>query len=170
VLLATASAAAFVLWPRVEPRGAHRTAPDESSDLAPSRRQTDPAPARHAAPVARAVPFELEVDPAEASIELDGGLLGSGHVSVSLTLGQDTHVLRVSAPGYEEKVLTFVNELPPSRLTLTRNTVVVPKDNPKDNQKNSPKNNPGPGPKAPKHHTHATPAHPNPKDEVPLIE
>lgn len=55
-----------------------------------------------------------------------------------------------------------------------RNSVVVPKDNQKNSGKNSPGGSPkdpgSSGAKSPKHHPHATPAHPNPKDEVPLIE
>src|SRR5690606_32786229 len=52
-------------------------------------------------PEAGRIRIAVEAIPRSAAIFLDGELMGHGRVDVSLTKGEGTHILRLSAPGFE---------------------------------------------------------------------
>jgi hypothetical protein len=86
-----------------------------TAELAPA------VPPRSPAQTALAVnEISLTVDPPEATIELDGRRVGTGTFRGSLTADDTQHMLRVSAPGYTEKTVPFVRNLPVDRVSLVQ--------------------------------------------------
>jgi serine/threonine-protein kinase len=84
-----------------------------------------PAPAvAVAAPPAREPPrslrIELAVDPREADIELDGLPVAKGQLKKEMVADGRSHALRISAPGFEPQILSFVDAPPPPSVTLRR--------------------------------------------------
>jgi len=61
----------------------------------------------------------IRVVPAVATIELDGHSEGQGAFDRSVVRDGTEHVLRVQAPGFEERVIRFRDEPPPPTITLT---------------------------------------------------
>jgi serine/threonine-protein kinase len=65
-------------------------------------------------------PFVVAVTtvPAKAELELDGERVGRGRLRRSLPADHEKHVLRVSADGFEPRVLEFTDRPPPSKIVL----------------------------------------------------
>lgn|GEM_PF-451856 len=57
--------------------------------------------------------LDLEVTPATALIEIDGAVAGTGRLSTVLPRDGRSHVLRLSAPGYESLLVEFKDTSPP---------------------------------------------------------
>jgi serine/threonine protein kinase len=163
LVLAAAGVGAYFLFGRTElPRHVRdvTTRPAETSNNPPPR----PRPAELEV---KRTPFQLSVEPAEATIEIDGRVLGTGHVDTEIALGRDEHVLRVSAPGYDEKALTFVRELPASPIVLTPSAIRLP-DPPPPPRASRPERPPKTPKKPPSHPK--TPRAPDDGEFVPIIE
>jgi hypothetical protein len=163
LVLAAAGVGAYFLFGRTElPRHVRdvTTRPAEISNNPPPR----PRPAELEV---KRTPFQLSVEPAEATIEIDGRVLGTGHVDTEIALGRDEHVLRVSAPGYDEKALTFVRELPASPIVLTPSAIRLP-DPPPPPRASRPERPPKTPKKPPSHPK--TPRAPDDGEFVPIIE
>jgi len=56
--------------------------------------------------------------PAKAELELDGERVGRGRLRRSLPVDHEKHVLRVTADGFEPRVLEFTDRPPPARVVL----------------------------------------------------
>ena len=81
------------------------------------------APPAHEAPPATppSTPYEVHVVPGEAQIALDDRAPAQGRLDLVLPLAGESHVLRVSAPGYVSKVVEFRGaDRPPSEIALER--------------------------------------------------
>jgi hypothetical protein len=74
------------------------------------------APAREAAPASYLL--EVQVEPAEAELQLDGSMPVSGHLRVALERNGAAHQLRASAPGYIPAHIAFADVAPPAMLRL----------------------------------------------------
>jgi hypothetical protein len=78
-----------------------------------------PAPA---APAGAAVPssylLEVQVEPAQAKLQLDGNVPVSGQLRVSLERNGATHELRASAPGFIPARIVFADVAPAAQLRL----------------------------------------------------
>ena len=66
-----------------------------------------------AASAAETFTLDLQVTPATALIEIDGTVAGTGQVSKTLPRDGRSHVLRLSAPGYESLLVEFKDTSPP---------------------------------------------------------
>jgi eukaryotic-like serine/threonine-protein kinase len=79
-----------------------------------------PAP-RSSEPADRAAPFEIRAFPADAEIVLDGRQPLVGRLQIVLPLAGSSHEIRVSAPGYRAKTISFGGEqAPPAEIRLDR--------------------------------------------------
>lgn len=68
---------------------------------------------------ATTVPFEIRSEPADAQIALDDRPPMRGLLELVLPLAGSSHEIRVSAPGYVSKVVSFAgNERPPAEIRL----------------------------------------------------
>lgn len=76
---------------------------------------------------------EVETDPREATIELDGKAAGSGALDQRLPSDGNSHVIVVRAPGYRDATVRFTDRSPPHLLALER--VTPPKAEPKADPK-----------------------------------
>ncbi|HVZ37057.1 MAG TPA: DUF4388 domain-containing protein, partial [Polyangiaceae bacterium] len=74
------------------------------------------APAREA--VASSYLVEVQVEPAEAELQLDGGAPVTGHLRVSLERNGATHELRARAPGFVPARIAFADVAPIAQLRL----------------------------------------------------
>jgi hypothetical protein len=65
-------------------------------------------------------PFVVAVTtvPGKAELELDGERVGRGRLRRSLPADHEKHVLRVSAEGFESRVLEFTDRPPPAKVVL----------------------------------------------------
>jgi serine/threonine protein kinase len=82
--------------------------------------------ARPDEPADRAAPFEIRAVPADAEIVLDGRQPLVGRLQIVLPLAGASHELRVSAPGYRAKTISFGGEqAPPKEIRLDRVTARV---------------------------------------------
>jgi serine/threonine protein kinase len=61
---------------------------------------------------------ELEVEPEDAVIELDGAVVGQGSFAKELTADGASHVLVIEADGYKPRVITFRDQPPERRVEL----------------------------------------------------
>jgi serine/threonine protein kinase len=80
-----------------------------------------PAPEQPAAPEPAAPAIykvELEVEPDDAVIELDGTVVGQGSFARELTADGGSHVLVIAAEGYKPRVITFRDQPPEPRVEL----------------------------------------------------
>jgi len=75
-----------------------------------------------AAPPRRASTFEvaISVEPAQATVELDGVDVARGSYRATLPVDGTRHVMRVHADGYGSVDLDFTDQPPPSRIRLER--------------------------------------------------
>jgi serine/threonine protein kinase len=73
----------------------------------------------------RTFQVSVGVKPETAAIELDGRQVGRGRFDGALPLDGVRHRLRVTADDYDERVLEFADEPPPSTLTLQRSPGVA---------------------------------------------
>lgn len=74
-------------------------------------------------PADRAAPFEVRAFPPDAEIVLDGRQPLVGHLQIVLPLAGASHALRVFAPGYHSKTISFGGEqAPPAEIRLDRVT------------------------------------------------
>jgi hypothetical protein len=72
-------------------------------------------------PADRAAPFEVRAFPPEAEIVLDGRQALVGRLQIVLPLAGSSHEIRVSAPGYDAKTISFGGEQgPPAEIRLDR--------------------------------------------------
>jgi len=102
-------------------RGGERTDPDAPLQRfgAAAAAATSGAPRASEAETPRAIPFEIHSEPANAQIALDDRPPMRGLLELVLPLAGTSHEIRVSAPGYVSKVVSFAgNERPPSRIRL----------------------------------------------------
>jgi hypothetical protein len=77
-------------------------------------------PTTAAAPAApRTLRIDVSVTPKDAEIMLDGVREGRGSL-VKEIAGDRPHMLRVSAPGYEAKTMSFIDAPPPRAITLVK--------------------------------------------------
>jgi serine/threonine protein kinase len=82
--------------------------------------------ARASEPADRAAPFEIRAFPADAEIVLDGRQPLVGRLQIVLPLAGSSHEIRVSAPGYHAKTISFGGEqAPPAEIRLDRVTARV---------------------------------------------
>jgi len=110
----------------VNPRGEGQPAAGEPAPSSGAERGQQPAlpsAAREAEPAAgpeELEPFVVAVTtvPARAELELDGERVGRGRFRRSLPADHEKHVLRVSADGFEPRVLEFTDRPPPSKVVL----------------------------------------------------
>jgi serine/threonine protein kinase len=72
-----------------------------------------PGPAAHAT-----YQVELEVEPTDAVIELDGAVVGQGAFAKELTADGSSHVIVIEAEGYKPRVITFRDQPPERRVEL----------------------------------------------------
>jgi len=86
----------------------HRSSPSDSRAIEPGPGPEEPEP------------FVVAVTtvPARADLELDGERVGRGRLRRSLPADHEKHVLRVSADGFEPRVLEFTDRPPPSKIVL----------------------------------------------------
>jgi serine/threonine-protein kinase len=103
VTLAGAAAAALVLGGL-----AGRVRPESAHDLA-----AVPAP-----PAPSTFECSVRVVPSSARVEFDGKEVGEGRFSARLPIDGATHVVRLTAPGYEPMALTFRDAPPPAEIEL----------------------------------------------------
>jgi hypothetical protein len=93
-----------------------RAARSRAAAVAPS------AAAAPAAPVERArsqsFVLELQVEPADAEIVLDGAHIATGSFTTRLPRDGSSHELRVSAPGFIDTQIWFIDAAPPRQLRL----------------------------------------------------
>lgn len=92
-----------------------------------ARSRAAATPASATAPVApleRSRPesfmLELQVDPAGAEIVLDGSHIATGSFTTRLPRDGSSHELRVSAPGFIDTRIWFIDAAPPKQLRLER--------------------------------------------------
>ena len=79
----------------------------------------DPAPIeKKIAPPMLTFRVEVETDPREATIELDGKPAGTGALDEKLPSDGTSHVMVVRAPGYREATVRFTDRSPPHLLAL----------------------------------------------------
>jgi hypothetical protein len=72
-----------------------------------------------AASAAETFTLDLQVTPPSAIIEIDGAVAGTGRVAKALPRDGRSHVLRLSAPGYESLLVEFKETtLPPPAIGL----------------------------------------------------
>ena len=66
--------------------------------------------------------FEISVavDPPAATLELDGEVVGQGRLERTAPRDHQKHRLRISAPGYADKVVEFTDSPPPPVVRLAR--------------------------------------------------
>jgi len=64
-------------------------------------------------PADRSAPFEISAFPPEAELVLDGRQAVIGRLQLVLPLAGSSHELRVSAPGYDSKTVSFNADQPP---------------------------------------------------------
>jgi hypothetical protein len=76
----------------------------------------EPAPP----PKPRAMTIAVAVEPPEAELFLDDQRLGKGTITHDLIPDGRAHTLRVTAPGFEPRTITFTDTPPPARLVLER--------------------------------------------------
>jgi hypothetical protein len=89
----------------------------------------DPAPIeKKIAPPVLTFRVEVETDPREATIELDGKAAGTGALDQKLPSDGTSHVIIVRAPGYREATVRFTDRSPPHLLALE--PVTPPKADP----------------------------------------
>jgi serine/threonine-protein kinase len=82
--------------------------------------------ARSDEPADHAAPFEVRAFPADAEIVLDGRQPLVGRLQIVLPLAGSSHEIRVSAPGYRAKTISFGGEqAPPAEIRLDRVTAPV---------------------------------------------
>jgi hypothetical protein len=60
----------------------------------------------------------LRVQPASARVEFDGKEVGAGRFATQLPVDGATHVVRLTAPGFEPMALTFRDAPPPAEVEL----------------------------------------------------
>lgn len=110
------SASAAIAWRLTSRRRA------EAALVAPPSRSPAPAPAPELPPPAPPVASRFDVvvttAPADATIELDGVVVGQGAYRASLPLDGVRHILSVRAEGYEAVGLDFTDRPPPQRIVL----------------------------------------------------
>jgi serine/threonine protein kinase len=87
---------------------------------APAAAPPTPAPAPAPPPAPRTFRVIMAVTPAEAQLELDGLAVGQGTLDRELTADGREHTLRVTAPGFEPRTVTFLDAPPARTLELTR--------------------------------------------------
>jgi hypothetical protein len=63
---------------------------------------------------------QLAAEPADATLVLDGETVGKGTYSAHLPADGTAHTLRVSAPGFEPRVLQFTDQPPPRSIALVK--------------------------------------------------
>ena len=77
-------------------------------------------------PADRSAPFEISAFPPEAQLVLDGRQAVTGHLQLVLPLAGSSHELRVSAPGYQSKTVSFdAAQPPPEEIRLDRAAVAA---------------------------------------------
>jgi serine/threonine-protein kinase len=79
-----------------------------------------PLPAPPAPEAPRTLRIELAVEPREADIELDGQPVGKGELKKELSSDGRSHALRISAPGFEPQIVSFIDAPPPPAVALRR--------------------------------------------------
>jgi len=78
-------------------------------------------------PADRSAPFEISAFPPEAQLVLDGRQAVTGHLQLVLPLAGSSHELRVSAPGYQSKTVSFdAARPPPEEIRLDRAAAAAP--------------------------------------------
>jgi len=78
-------------------------------------------------PAARSAAFEIRAFPPEAQLVLDGRQAVTGRLQLVLPLAGANHQLRVSAPGYDAKTVSFdADQPPPEEIRLVRTTTPAP--------------------------------------------
>jgi hypothetical protein len=101
---------ALVLTGKRQPAPVARPAPVVPPP--PARPAPPPPPTDYAA--------EIQVDPAEAALELDGKPVGRGSWSGRLPLDGAQHTIRASAEGYQVRTVQFRDEPPPTQISLEK--------------------------------------------------
>ncbi|HEY8922920.1 MAG TPA: protein kinase [Polyangia bacterium] len=106
-----------------------RLAPPAPTTGTPSRPEAPPsAPpvvkaVETAEPASPTVPFEVRAFPPEADVELDGRQPVPGRLRIVLPLAGSSHHIRVSAPGYAPKTVSFgADQPPPAEIRLDKLT------------------------------------------------
>jgi hypothetical protein len=93
-----------------------RAARSRVAAIAPSPSATPAAPVEHAR--AQSFGLELQVEPAGAEIVLDGAHIATGSFTTRLPRDGSSHELRVSAPGFVDTRIWFIDAAPPRQLRL----------------------------------------------------
>jgi hypothetical protein len=78
----------------------------------------EPRPAPAEPPATTRFDVAVTTAPADASIELDGVVVGRGAYRASLPTDGTRHIMSVRADGYEEMALEFTDQPPPQRVVL----------------------------------------------------
>jgi hypothetical protein len=104
--------------PIVDPRGDGPTNPPPGD---PSS-----SPQRKGPPTFESFRVSVATVPDDATVELDGTVVGSGSVERKMLIDHAPHTLRISADGFEPKTMEFTDTPPPPLITLARRPVVPP--------------------------------------------
>jgi serine/threonine-protein kinase len=95
-----------------------KRAPAPVAKPAPEPPPIPPRPAPPPVPTDYAA--AIEVDPAEADLELDGKPVGRGRWSSRLPLDGAQHTLRATAEGFQTRTVQFRDEPPPASISLEK--------------------------------------------------
>ena len=119
-------AAVFYVWtqvtgptgPIVDPRG--------DSPANPPPGDPSSSPQRKGPPTFESFRVSVATVPEDATVELDGTVVGSGSVERKMLIDHAPHTLRISADGFEPKTIEFTDTPPPHLVTLARRPVAPP--------------------------------------------
>ena len=120
VIVAAAAVGGFVFWSN------QRTLTDDAKSDDAKKSDSNAStttPVRKLPAEPESYRISVTTDPDNATVELDGTVVGSGSVERKMLMDHSPHSLRVSADGFEARTVEFTDVPPPKQIVLTRRAV-----------------------------------------------
>ena len=123
-------AAAFLAWTTFSSKiGAIPDSPVDPQTGAGTGPAADPTQgslAHKVAPPPESFRVSVTTEPDNATVELDGTVVGSGSVERKMLVDHVPHALRISADGFEPRTVEFTDSPPPHLIALARSATPPP--------------------------------------------